>query len=349
MPRVDLLSFTLEEAAEELRGLSLPKYRAGQIFAWLHKGVDFPAMVNLPADLRTSLAERYVAQPAVILENKLSGRDDTVKFLFGLQDGQCVEGVMMRYRHGRTLCVSTQAGCRMGCVFCASAIGGRVRNLTPGEMLGQVVSVNRYLGDAGHVSRVVLMGSGEPLDNYANVIKFLRLFTGSSGAMISMRRISLSTCGLVPEMLKLAREGLPVTLCVSLHAPNDAVRVKLIPAASSYPIEDVLQACRNYTQVTGRRVILEYALIDGVNTSESDARELAERLRGMRCHVNLIPLNPIPESGLNPSSEADSERFEQILKAGHVSVTRRRELGDDIGGACGQLRRSCLSRQEAMK
>lgn len=327
----------------------LPAFRAKQLFRWIHQGVDFDGMTNLPLPLRQRLAETAVAQPVRILETRRSRIDDTVKFLFGMRDGNCVEGVLMRYHYGYTLCISTQVGCRMGCAFCASTLEGCVRNLTAGEMLGQIFCANRVLNNMSgkdSVRHVVLMGSGEPLDNYEQVTRFLRLLREPDGIQISLRNVSLSTCGLVPKMTALADEDLPVTLSVSLHAPNDVIRRKLMPIAKVYPMDDVLRACRYYVEKTGRRVIFEYALVGGVNDGEAQATELASRLRGLQCHVNLIPLNSVPERGLRGVDEATIRRFLDRLESLHISATRRREMGDDIEGACGQLRRRTMLEQQ---
>lgn len=324
------------------REQGLPAFRGKQIFRWIHQGADFDGMTNLSLQLREQLKQTAVAQPVTILEERRSKIDDTTKFLFGLKDGNCVEGVLMHYHHGDTLCISTQVGCRMGCTFCASTLDGCVRNLTPGEMLGEVLCANRFLGERGRVHNIVLMGSGEPLDNYDNVMKFLRLLREPEGVQISLRNVSLSTCGIVPKMYQLAQEDLPVTLCVSLHAPNDDIRRQTMPIAKAYPMEDVLEACRNYIAKTGRRVIFEYALVGGVNCEERHAEELASRLRGMQCHVNLIPLNVVEERDLKGVTEATVRRFLQTLERLHISATRRREMGDDIEGACGQLRRKTM-------
>ena len=324
------------------REQGLPAFRGKQIFRWIHQGADFDGMTNLSLQLREQLKQTAVAQPVTILEERRSKIDDTTKFLFGLKDGNCVEGVLMHYHHGDTLCISTQVGCRMGCTFCATTLDGCVRNLTPGEMLGEVLCANRFLGERGRVHNIVLMGSGEPLDNYDNVMKFLRLLREPEGVQISLRNVSLSTCGIVPKMYQLAQEDLPVTLCVSLHAPNDDIRRQTMPIAKAYPMEDVLEACRNYIAKTGRRVIFEYALVGGVNCEERHAEELASRLRGMQCHVNLIPLNVVEERDLKGVTEATVRRFLQTLERLHISATRRREMGDDIEGACGQLRRKTM-------
>ena len=324
----------------------LPGFRGKQIFRWIHQGADFDEMTNLPLSLRETLKETAIAQPVTIIEKRESKLDETVKFLFGLKDGNCVEGVLMSYHHGHTLCISTQVGCRMGCTFCASTLDGCVRSLTAGEMLGEILCANRFLAGKSRVHNVVLMGSGEPLDNYDNVMKFLRLLREEDGVQIGLRNVSLSTCGIVPKMYELAEENLPVTLSVSLHAPNDDIRRQTMPIAKAYPMEELLKACRHYVEKTGRRVIFEYALVGGVNCSDEHAIELASRLRGLQCHVNLIPLNVVEERDLKGVTEATVRRFMDKLESLHISVTRRREMGDDIEGACGQLRRKTLANME---
>ena len=338
----ELLSLNPAELKDWCVSQGLPAFRAKQLFAWLHKGATFDEMTNLSKDLREKLKAIAVDQPVEILMKRESKLDETVKFLFGLREGNCVEGVLMKYHHGRTLCISTQVGCRMGCTFGASTLDGCVRSLTPGEMLGEITAANRYLDGEDRVHNIVLMGSGEPLDNYDNVMKFLRLLREPDGLCISLRSVSLSTCGLVPKMYDLANEDLPVTLSVSLHAPNDEIRRQTMPIAKVYPMDDLLAACRNYIDKTGRRVIFEYALVGGVNCEERHAIELASRLRGMQCHVNLIPLNEGKERSLKSVNEATVQRFLHTLEAHHISATRRREMGDDIDGACGQLRRKTL-------
>lgn len=340
----ELLSLTPEELQAFVKAQGLPAFRAKQLHQWLIRGEDFPVMTNLPEALRGALAKVAVAQPVAIEKSVRSKIDDTEKLLYRLQDGNLIEGVLMRYHHGDTLCVSTQVGCRMGCAFCASTLGGLVRSLAPGEMLGQIVQVDKMLRPEGRrVHNVVLMGSGEPLDNYENVVKFLRLATDERGLNLSARGISLSTCGLVPAMRRFADEGLPVTLSVSLHAPDDETRKKLMPVANAYSIDEILDACRYYIEKTGRRVIFEYALAGGVNCEERHADLLARILRGMQCHVNLIPLNHVEESALQPPPEGATEAFLNRLTEKHISATRRREMGDDIEGACGQLRRRVLT------
>lgn len=340
----ELAGLTMKEMTEWVKQEGYPAFRGKQLFRWIHQGAEFDEMTNLSKEMRNSLMQKAVAQPVRIRTERKSKLDGTVKFLFELQDGNCVEGVLMQYKYGYSLCISTQVGCRMGCRFCASTLEGRVRDLTAGEMLGEILCANRHLMPMSEkVSHVVLMGSGEPLDNYDNVIRFLRLLREEEGVRISLRNVSLSTCGIVPNMYRLAEEELPVTLCVSLHAPNDAVRKELMPAAYSWRIDEILEACRYYIRKTGRRVIFEYALTDGVNAEETQAEELAKLLKGMQCHVNLIPLNTVEERDLKGTPEEKVQRFLKVLQKNHVSATRRREMGDDIEGACGQLRRKTIT------
>ena len=346
--KTQLLSMTPEELGVYLKELGQPAFRAKQLFAWLHQGVPFERMSNLPKALRETLAENCLDNPVQVLETITSKLDGTVKLLYRLHDGHVIEGVLMRYKYGNTLCVSTQVGCRMGCAFCASTLDGCARSLSAGEILGQIVCANGVLAPQGQkVGNVVLMGSGEPLDNYDNVVRFLRILRMEGGLCIGMRSVSLSTCGLVPNMRRFAQEDLPVTLSLSLHAPNDEVRKRLMPVANAYAMDDVLDACRYYIEKTGRRVIFEYALVHGVNAAPEQAAELAGRLRGMQCHVNLIPLNSVPERGLTGVSEREVDAFRRVLEQKNISVTRRREMGDDIEGACGQLRRRYLRDQTA--
>ena len=340
----ELTGMTCDELTEWFKKQGYPTFRGKQVFRWIHQGADFDEMTNLSKELRETLKKTAVAQPVRIRLEKKSKLDGTVKFLYEMTDGNCVEGVLMRYKYGVSLCISTQVGCRMGCRFCASTLEGLVRNLTAGEMLGEILCVNRYLAPSGDtVSHVVLMGSGEPLDNYDQVIRFLRLLREEDGIRLSLRNVSLSTCGIVPKMYALADENLPVTLCVSLHAPDDEIRRITMPIANTYTISDILESCRNYIKNTGRRVIFEYALSDGVNAEPEHARKLAGLLRGMQCHVNLIPLNTVTERSLKGISEDKVQHFLAILNENHISATRRREMGDDIDGACGQLRRKTVS------
>ena len=347
--KTQLLSLSPDELKAYMKQLGESAFRGGQVYQWLMRGADFGEMTNLSAGLRARLAESAVANPVRIEEVRLSKIDETAKFLYLLEDGNMVEGVLMRYHHGDTLCLSTQVGCKMGCKFCASTLDGCVRSLTPGEMLGQVIAANAYakaLDENRRVHNIVLMGSGEPLDNYGNVMKFLRLVNAPEGLNISLRNISLSTCGLVPKMYELAEENLPVTLSVSLHAPNDEIRRQTMPVANRYPMDELLAACRNYIEKTGRRVIFEYALVAGLNCAQQHADELARRLRGMQCHVNLIPLNSVKERRLEAPARAIAEEFRKRLEHNHISATIRREMGSDIDGACGQLRRKVLAQRE---
>ncbi|MBE5771753.1 MAG: 23S rRNA (adenine(2503)-C(2))-methyltransferase RlmN [Clostridiales bacterium] len=334
-----------EELRDALKEMGEKPFRAGQIFSWLHKGARFSEMTNLSLALREKLAQNGIDQPVTIRETHVSKLDGTKKFLYALPDGNCVEGVLMRYHYGCTLCVSTQVGCRMGCRFCASTLDGCTRNLSAAEILGQVQCANSTL-DGEKVHNIVLMGSGEPLDNYDEVVRFLRLVSHEEGLNIGLRHISLSTCGLVPQMKRFAEEKLPVTLSLSLHAPNDDIRQQLMPIAKRYTMEETLDACRYYIEKTGRRVVFEYALADGVNADEKCAEELAMRLRGMQCHVNLIPLNTVKERNLFGVSENQVRAFLSVLEKRHISATRRREMGDDIEGACGQLRKKVLQEEK---
>ena len=347
MDKIQLLSMTQDELLSFVTNeLGESKFRAKQISEWLARGAEIDEMTNLSAALRARLNEIAVANPIRIHRSFKSKIDDTEKFLYALTDGNLIEGVVMHYHYGDTLCVSTQVGCRMGCAFCASTLEGRVRDLTAGEILGQVVAANNHIRKEDperRIHNIVLMGSGEPFDNYDNVVKFLRLVNDPKGLNISLRNISLSTCGLVPKMRAFAEEGLPVTLSISLHAPNDGIRQKIMPVAHAYAIEDVLSACRNYVEKTGRRVVFEYALIKNVNCDVKCAEELARRLRGLQCHVNLIPLNAVKERNLEAPTKQDVQAFLKRLELKNISATVRREMGADIDGACGQLRRKALT------
>lgn len=330
---------TLPELKEFVVSLGAPGYRAEQIYSWLAKGVAPAEMQNLPKAFRDTLTDAIQWRLPQIAEKYVSKEDGTVKYLLSLYDGECVECVFMEYHHGTTLCVSSQAGCRMGCKFCASTLNGRVRDLAPSEILGQVIVAAKDTGK--RVDGIVMMGIGEPLDNYDNVIRFLHLVSDPKGMGIGLRHISLSTCGLVPRILSLAEEGLPVTLSVSLHAADDVTRSALMPVNNSYPIAKLLTACRTYFQKTGRRVSFEYTLIAGQNDTVADAKKLATLLRtGMRCptHVNLILLNAVAETGLNRPAREQAERFRKTLEDMGINATIRRRLGSDIDASCGQLR-----------
>ena len=340
-----LLDLTSDELKAYLISIGQPAFRAKQVFSWLHKGVSFSDMRNLPAALRGQLADECYDLPMELHASFPSQKDDTVKFLYACWDGNIIEGVLMHYHYGYSLCISTQVGCKMGCAFCASTLNGCVRSLTAGEMLSEVLLANRFLGEKGKVGHIVLMGSGEPLDNYDQTVRFLRLVNDPDGLNISLRNISLSTCGLVPEIGRLQNEHLPVTLSISLHAPNDTIRREIMPISRTYPIGELMQAVREYVAETGRRVVFEYALIDRLNSRPEHARELAKLLRGLQCHVNLIPLNHVDERSLAPATPEAVQTFLKTLEAEHISATVRREMGSDIGGACGQLRRRHLENQ----
>ena len=335
---MNLKSLTQPELADILKQLGQPAFRAGQVFTWLHKGVrSYDEMTNLPKALRQTLAEHYPLFVPKVVRKQESQKDGTIKYLWQLSDGNCVETVLMRYRYGNTVCISTEVGCRMGCALCASTIGGLVRRLEPFEMLDEVLFTQI---DSGlPISHIVLMGIGEPLDNFDNVMRFLELVNHPDGMNISMRHISLSTCGLVPKIDELAARKLQISLAISLHGPNNELRSKVMPVNKAYPIEELLAACRRYYDATGRRIHFEYAMIDGVNDTPECAKELLGRLKGLGAHVNLIPLNHVEESPLQPSSREAVARFQKLLEDGGVTATVRRTLGGDIDASCGQLRR----------
>ena len=335
---MNLKNLTLPEMNTLFAQMGQPAFRAKQVYGWLHRGVtSYDEMTNLPKDLRQRLAGEYpICAPSVVRKQE-SQRDGTIKYLWKLSDGNCVETVLMRYHYGNTVCISTEVGCAMGCKFCASTLGGLVRRLEPFEMLDQVLFTQV---DSGlPVSHIVLMGIGEPLDNFDNVIRFLELVNSENGMNISMRHISLSTCGLVPKIDELAKRKLQLTLSVSLHAPNDEVRNTIMPVNKAYPSEELLAACRRYYEATSRRISFEYAMINGVNDTDECAKELLRRLKGLPAHFNLIPLNHVEESPLKPSTKGQVARFQKILEDGGVTATVRRTLGGDIDASCGQLRR----------
>ena len=333
----DLLSVTPAELEELILSVGEPKYRAGQMFPQLHKGLSPEEMTNVGKKTREKLAAVAEYHLPQVRRKLVSALDGTVKYLFELRDGHCVESVVMRYNHGNTICISSQVGCRMGCKFCASTIGGKVRDLIPGELLGQVIAAQKDLGE--RISNIVMMGIGEPLDNFDNVLRFLELVNSEAGMNISMRHISLSTCGLVPKIDELAQKKLQISLAISLHGPNDEIRNKIMPVNRAYPMEVLLQSCRRYYEATSRRIHFEYAMIDGVNDRPQDAKELLRRLKGLPAHFNLIPLNHVEESPLKPSSKAAVAAFQKILEDGGITATVRRTLGGDIDASCGQLRR----------
>ena len=333
------LKRVLEEAGEK-------GFRAKQIYEWLHvhHAHAFDEMTNLPKGLRAMLEERFVI-PSLRVEKRLvSALDGTEKFLFALEDGNVIESVLMRYSYGNSVCISSQVGCRMGCRFCASTIGGRIRDLTASEMLCQVTRIAEETGE--RVSHVVIMGSGEPLDNYDALVRFLRIIGDPDGERLSLRNITVSTCGIVPNIRRLAQEELPVTLALSLHAPTQEKRERLLPVAKTWKLPDVLDAMRYYFEKTGRRITFEYSCVEGENTSPEDARRLADLVQGMNCHINLIPVNPVEERSYRRPERRAVEAFRAMLEKRWISVTIRRELGRDINGACGQLRRSYLSQTQ---
>ena len=335
---MNIKSLTLLELTAVLKELGQPAFRGKQVYTWLHKGVrSYEEMTNLPKNLRDVLAEKYPICPPEVVRRQESQKDGTIKYLWRLADGNCVETVLMRYHYGNTVCISTEVGCAMGCAFCASTIGGLVRRLEPYEMLDEVLFTQI---DSGlPISHIVLMGIGEPLDNFDNVLRFLELVNSVDGMNISMRHISLSTCGLIPKIDALAERKLQISLAISLHGPNNEIRGKIMPVNKAYPIEDLIEACRRYYDATSRRIHFEYAMIDGVNDRECDAKELLRRLKGLPAHINMIPLNHVEESPLKPSSKAAVAKFQKILEDGGITATVRRTLGGDIDASCGQLRR----------
>lgn len=334
----DIKSMTLAELTQEMAAMGEPAFRAGQVYQWMHRGArSFDEMTNLSKSLRERLAEAYSLTAPTVARKLVSAKDGTIKYLWRLADGNCVESVLMRYHHGNTVCISSEVGCPMGCAFCASTKGGLVRRLTPAEMLDQVLFTQI---DSGlPVSNIVLMGIGEPLDNYDTVLRFLELVNSEKGMNIGMRHISLSTCGLADRIERLAEENLQLTLSVSLHAPDNAVRDTIMPVNRRYPIETLLAACRTYFEKTGRRISFEYAMIRDVNDSQEMAELLIRRLKGIAAHVNLIPLNNIEESPLKPSRPETVLAFQKTLGAHGIPATVRRTLGSDINASCGQLRR----------
>ena len=338
-------SFSVEELENYMKSIGQPSFRGKQLFKWIHRGIEeFDEMSDMPRDLRVVLNNNgYVCNMEV--EEKLESKaDGTVKYLMMLKDMNVIECVFMRYSFGNTICISTQAGCSMGCSFCASTIGGKIRDLTPGEMLGQVIKVQKDMGE--RISNVVLMGTGEPMDNLDNVLKFLRLLNHPQGLNIGMRHITISTCGIVEGIKELAQLNLQLTLAVSLHAPNDEIRKKIMPVANRYSMEELMDGCRYYISMTNKRITFEYALIKGVNDSDDNARELGDRLRGMLCHVNLIPVNQVRERSYEKSVQERILAFKGVLEKMGVETTVRRELGSDISAACGQLRRSYMKSKE---
>ena len=336
---IDIKSMTLEELTAWLKDQGEPAFRARQVFKWLYRGVtSFEEMTDLSKALRQRLAETALLTPPQVARKQISREDGTIKYLWRLSDGNCVESVLMRYQHGNTVCISCQVGCRMGCAFCASTIAGKVRDLTPAEMADQVLFTQ--LDSGVPISNIVLMGIGEPLDNFDTVLRFLTLVNHPDGLNIGMRHISLSTCGLTQKIDKLAQHGLQLTLSVSLHAPDDETRSRIMPVNQGVGVERLMETCRRYFETTGRRISYEYAMIDGVNDADWQADLLAKRLRGAPAHVNLIPLNEVEESPLKPSRRVAA--FQKRLEGHGVTVTVRRRLGGDIDASCGQLRRKAM-------
>ena len=339
----DIKSMTLGEISEALRAMGEPSFRGKQVFTWLHRGVtDFDQMINIPKSLREKLAREYVITAPTVARKQVSKLDGTIKYLWELSDGNCIETVLMSYHHGNTVCISSQVGCRMGCKFCASTLAGKVRDLTPSEMLDQVLFTQL---DAGkEISNIVLMGIGEPLDNRQNVLRFLELINHPDGMNIGMRHISLSTCGVVPGIDALAEDNLQLTLSVSLHAPDSETRSRIMPVNKAYDVSELFVACHRYFKKTGRRISFEYAMIDGVNDHDWQADLLAEKIHGMPGHVNLIPLNDVVESEFKPSKRVSA--FQKRLESHGLTATVRRSLGGDIDASCGQLRRKEMKERE---
>lgn len=342
MEQRDIKSLTLEELTAEMKAMGMQAFRAKQIYQWLHEKLadSFDEMTNLSKDMRERLKEVYVITSLKQVEVKISKIDGTRKYLFSLPDGNIIESVWMKYKHGNSVCISSQVGCRMGCRFCASTLDGLERNLLPSEMLDQIYQIQKETGE--RVSNVVVMGSGEPMDNYDNLIRFIHLLSGADGLNISQRNITVSTCGIVPGILRLAEEGLSITLALSLHAPDDQVRKTLMPIANKYKLKDVLAACHTYFVKTGRRLTFEYSLVSGVNDNLEEAKALADLIKDQQGHVNLIPVNPIKERDFVQSDLSAIQAFKNLLEKNGINVTIRREMGRDINGACGQLRKSFL-------
>ena len=344
--KIDIKSLSYEEVLAMMDTLQEKKFRGKQIYEWLHQKAvsDFDDMTNLSKPLRERLKENCYLADMKMLDKLVSKDKSTTKFLFGLRDGSVIESVLMKYHHGNSVCISSQVGCRMGCKFCASTLGGLERNLTVSEMLGQIYAIQNISGE--RVSNVVVMGTGEPMDNYDNFVKFVRMLTDEHGYHISQRNITVSTCGLVEQIRKLAEEQFSITLAISLHAPNDEARRTLMPVANRYSIREIMEICEEYFAKTGRRISFEYSLVQGVNDSEDFARQLAGLLKGKNCHVNLIPVNPIKERNYKDSEASFVQNFKMILEKYGINVTIRREMGRDIDAACGQLRRSYMKQKE---
>lgn len=345
MDKSDIRSMELNELKSFIKDLGEPEFRALQLYKWLQSGVtDFSAMSNISKTLRDKICSVSYIANTEICRKLVSKIDGTVKYLFKLNDGEFIETVLMKYNHGYSVCISTQVGCRMGCSFCASGRNGLKRNLTASEMIAQITTVQR--DNDIRVSNIVMMGIGEPLDNFDNTIKFLKLVSSENGLNIGLRHISLSTSGVVPKIYKLAEYNFPITLSISLHAPNDEIRSKTMPVNKKWNIDTLLKACKDYQSITTRRISFEYALIDGVNDSAADAKELASKLKGIMCHVNLIPANPVVETTFKKPDIKSIKRFQSLLEAYGVNATVRRTLGADINASCGQLRRNIIETKE---
>lgn len=345
MKKTDIKSMDLEKLTSFVASLGEKPFRAKQLYEWMHKKLasDYDEMTNLPKSLKEKLLQSAAFTSLVVVDEKISQIDGTRKYLFSLSDGNIIESVLMKYNHGNSVCISSQVGCRMGCRFCASTLDGLERNLTASEMLDQIYRIQKLTGE--RVSNVVVMGSGEPMDNYDNLIDFIRLLTDENGLNISQRNITVSTCGIVPGIKKLANEDLQITLALSLHAPNDEVRKTLMPIAKRYSLSEVLPACQEYFEKTGRRLTFEYSLVSGVNDNLKEAKALADLLKGINGHVNLIPVNPIKERDYVQSDRKAILDFKNYLEKNGINVTIRREMGRDINGACGQLRKSFISKE----
>ena len=349
MDKKDICSYNYEELKNEMLSLGEKPFRSKQIYSWLHEKLadSFDEMTNLSKSLREKLDQHYVIKKVDMFARQISKEDPTEKFLFELEDGNMIESVLMKYNYGNSVCISSQVGCRMGCRFCASTLDGLERNLTPSEMLRQIYRIQKITGE--RVSNVVVMGTGEPLDNYDNFVKFIHMLTDEHGLNISQRNVTASTCGIVPNILKLADEGLQITLALSLHGSNQEKRKKLMPVANKYELQEVLNACDIYFDKTGRRPTFEYSLVKGVNDQEEDARELTEMLKNRNCHLNLIPVNPIKERDFKKPDRKNALEFKNKLEKNGINVTIRREMGRDIDGACGQLRRRVMTDAESKK
>ena len=348
MEKKDIVSYNYDELQDEIKSIGEKPFRAKQIYAWLHEKLaeEFDEMTNLSKALREKLDQAYEIRKVKVVAHQISKVDPTEKFLFELEDGNRIESVLMKYNYGNSVCISSQVGCRMGCRFCASTLDGLVRGLRPSEMIDQIYQIGKDIGE--RISNVVVIGTGEPLDNYDNLLRFIELLTDENGINISQRNLTVSTCGLVPRMRQLADEKLSITLALSLHASNQEKRKALMPVANSYDIHDVVDACKYYFAQTGRRVTFEYSLVGGVNDTAEDAAELSALVHGMNCHINLIPVNPIKERDYVQSNKGVIEAFKNRLEKNGINVTIRREMGRDIDGACGQLRKKHIDKERGI-